>query len=927
MQGSAESRGPGRRPRPLAPPRLPPGALREFKRALYRLYLAAGTPSLEAVAEAVGADDALPGAPAKDTVHRILGGTKLPGLHDAESVAIVLARAGGTSDPAQVAVRTRELWIAAQENPGPALRTAEDWGAFRLGVHRAVAVDGSGFDALTPYLARKHDEVLRERLRHAADGGQSVCALLVGQSSTGKSRAAFEAIRDELGSWPVLVPQSPAELVEWIATDSVDARTVVWLDEAQRHLTEPADEGPVRALTELLGQVAPLVVLGTIWPEYARKLTSRAVGGPDRYPHARGLLETHRAEIHVPDSLGDDLEQARRIAVRDPRMRAAVEAARRPGGERARVIQQLTGGPELVRRYETGPGNAFSEIEYAVVTAAVDARRLGHGSALPAELLAEAAAGYLPTTARVTHDHAWFATAVESLCAQESGALSALVPDRVAPGLGAADGYHPADYLDQGVRRLRARLAPPEQLWQAAAAHARTVDDLYAMGRAAQDRQRHAAAALLHRRAVERGGEVARPALARLLELSGDRTGAESAAAEHTSAWTGLAVLRESAGDRDSAVAAYTRAAAGGERQAWAALARMRAEDGDRAGAEDTAERAARAGHTQAWLMLARRRERAADLDGATAAYARAAAAGDPWGLIGAARLAERAGDRGAADAGYRAAAEAGVTTAEVHLVRSCWAAGDAAGAEAAAERAADGRDIEGWSVLARLRGDDGDTDGAARAWTRAAAAGSTGALARLARLSEEKGDRAEAERAARRAAWRGDAEAWVVLARLRAEAGDPAADAAASAAAQAGDTEACTVLARLRETAGDREGAERAANEAAEHGDPEAWSALARIRERADDSAGARAAVDRASDAGGTGAWTALGRVREGRGDLDGAEQAYRTAMSQGDIDACGALARLCEDNGDLRRAAELYRTAVDAGDTEAWEALSQLA
>ncbi|MEU9502727.1 hypothetical protein [Streptomyces sp. NPDC048196] len=923
--GSDENRAPGRRPRPLAPPRLPPGALREFKRFLYRLYLAAGTPSLEAIVDAIGQDDGLPGSPLKDTVNRILGGAKLPGLHDAESVAAVLARSGGAEDPEHVVVRTKQLWIAAQENPGPPPRTAEDWGAFALGVHRAVAVDGSGVDDLTPYIARKHDELLHDRLRHAAEGRQSVLALLVGQSSTGKSRAAFEAVRSELSTWPVLVPRGAHELVEWVATDSVDARTVVWLGEAQRHLTEPAGEEAARALAELLARVTPVAVIGTMWPEYARKVASRALETADRYAHARALLETYRAEIHVPDGLGDGLGQARKIAVRDPRMRAAVAAAQWSGdGARARVIQQLTGGPELVRRYGTGPGNAFSEIEHAVVTAAVDARRLGHGSALPGELLAEAVAGYLPTTARVTHDSGWFATALRSLCAQETGSLSALVPDRVAPGLGAADGYHPADYLDQSVRLRRAHLAPPEQLWEAAAAHARTVDDLYAMGQAAQDRRRHDHAVRLYRCAVERGGDVARPALAQLLEEAGDRAGAETAAADSARAWAVLGAVRENGGDGDGACHAYARAAGAGERQAWSALVRLREVAGCREGADETAARAAEAGCPRAWLTLARLRDHAGDTAGAGAAYARAARAGDPWGLLGQARLAERAGDGAAAETAYGEAGAAGVTTAYVHLVRLRWAGGDQAGAERAAARAGERRDAEGWCVLARLRREGGDTEGATRAWGRAVAAGSVTAQAQLARLCEENGDRAGAERAARKAAWQGDAEAWVALARLRAEAGDPAgAGLAAEAAAAAGDTDACTMLARLREAAGDRPGAERAADAAAETGDPEAWAALSRIRERAGDRAGSEAAVAKAREAGATGAWTALGRVREQGGDLEGAERAYLTATALGDVDAWGALAQLTEEKGDVRRAAELYGTAVDAGDTEAWEGL----
>ncbi|MCZ0990750.1 hypothetical protein O1M54_43620 [Streptomyces diastatochromogenes] len=223
----------------MAPPRLPPGALREFKRYLYRLYLSAGTPSLDRIAETAALDDSLPGAPSRDTVGRLLTGAKLPGLHDAESVTAVLARLMDR-DPAETVVRIRELWIEAKERPGRP-RTAEAWGAARLGVHHAVDVDGAGFDRLTPYIERTHDETVRERLR-CARGGEAVLAVLVGQSSTGKTRSAFEAVRIELPDWPVLFPSGPRELLDWVAGDAVDAGSVIWLNETQRYLTGPAGE-------------------------------------------------------------------------------------------------------------------------------------------------------------------------------------------------------------------------------------------------------------------------------------------------------------------------------------------------------------------------------------------------------------------------------------------------------------------------------------------------------------------------------------------------------------------------------------------------------------------------------------------------------------------------------------------------------------
>ncbi|MFD5068705.1 hypothetical protein ACFWNC_12350 [Streptomyces sp. NPDC058369] len=902
--------------------------MREFKRHLYRLYLTAGAPSLETVVDAIAGDDTLPGAPGKDTVHRIIGGTRLPGLHDVQAVAAVLARASGAPETDAVVARTQALWIEAKEDPGPPPRTVEDWGPFPLGVRRALADDDGGPDGPTPYIARTHDKALRERLRHAAQGGQAVLALLVGQSSTGKTRAVYEAVRSELPSWPVLVPQSPRDLVGWIATDSIDARTVIWLGEAQRQLTGPSGEKAARALGQLLGSVKPLAVLGTLWPEYARALTSRAAGSTDRHFHARALIEAHRAEIRVPDHLGEALDEVRSTAVRDARVRAALRAAELQSSiERPQVIQQLTGGPALVRRYEAGPGNSFSEIEHALVTAAVDARRLGHASALSRELLAKVVIGYLPTTARVTHDSSSLDTAITSLCSQDAVSLSALIPVRGAPGLGPPDGYHPADYLDQAVRRSRAHLGPPEQLWEAAVAHARTVDDLRALGQAAQDRLCIDQAAQLYRRAIEQGGEGARPALTLLLESTGDRLGAETAAEGSGPAWTALAAAREDALDGEGALACYERAVLAGQEQAWAALARLREETGDRIAADDTAQRAARAGHAGAWLALARLRERAGDVAAARAAYVQAACAGEPWGLMGHARLDAAAGDRAAAESAYREAAASGVGAAYAQLVNLRWEDGDPAGAESAAKQAGQARDAEAWTVLARLRREAGDIEGSVNALTLAAHGGATSALARLARVCEENGDRAGAECHARKAAGQGDAEAWVVLTRLREAAGrHEEADTAARAAARAGETSACTHLVRLREAAGDRVGAERAAVEAAAHGDPEAWAVLARVRERMNDRNGSEHALAQAVEAGSVGVWTAVGWVREQRGDTEGAERAYRAATAVGDVNAWSALARFCEGQGDTRRAAEFYQTAVAAGDAGAWEGLQRL-
>ncbi|MFD6913437.1 hypothetical protein [Streptomyces virginiae] len=968
---ASDNRDNGLKPRAVAVPRLPPGALREFKRYVYRLYLTAGTPSLEAISGVIAEDDGLPGSPSKDTVQRLLSGERLPGLRDAESVAAVLVRnrdsdwrksASGDrnhiqertavreQEVAEAVARTRELWIAANENPAPPLRTVEEWGPFRLGVHYAVDGEGQGSETLTSYIERNHDEILRERLRQAVERKRPVLAVLVGQSSTGKTRAAYEAVRNELKDWPLVFPTGPEDLSDWITTDAIDPRTILWLNETQRYLSGTAGEKAARSLADLLDHVTPLVVIGSMWPEYARKLTSPPIGPEDPTFSVRSLLELYRAVIPVPDNLGGSHSRITKAAARDLRVAAALRAA----GAQGRVIQQLTGGPELVRQYAMGPGNALTEVEHAVITAAVDARRLGHTSALPAELLADAAVGYLPTTSRVTHDSGWFETAIKALC-PSNRTLPPLVSDRVAPGLGMADGYHPTDYLDQNVRRSRAHLAPPVQLWEAAERHARTVDDLYALGQAAQHRRRYGHAVRLYRQATQRGSDAARRALALLLEEIGDQEAAEAAAAGSAQAWVALAKVRERAGNKGAALRAYDIAARAEDVSALMALARLRDEARDHAGAEEAAGQATGAGSGQVWLSLARLRMRAQNCEASQDAYHRAVQAGEPWGWMGLARLEEMAGNRSAATAAYERAGAEGVTAAWSSLVTFYWEHCDYEGAKHAATRAANVGDAEAWSVLARLRAQAGDRQGADLAYTTAAATGAISALAPLARLREQSGDPAGAQRAAKQAAGSGNGEAWAVLALYREDNGDrEGADHAARQAAKTGDTDAWTALARRREGAAlrndakqrerpdhgrvvtelvvadhfalERAAAERAAEEAAENGDADAWAALARIRERAGDREGSERAVRRAVDLGSVGAWTALGRVREQQGDLEAAKRGYSTATELGDTDAWAPLARLYLQTGERRHAESAYRTAIDAGDTEGWDEMLRM-
>ena len=78
--GSDEKGGPLRRPRVIGRPRVLPGPLADLKALLYQLYLQAGTPTLDQIASWIAEDKHgnLAGAPARDTIARIIGDAGMP---------------------------------------------------------------------------------------------------------------------------------------------------------------------------------------------------------------------------------------------------------------------------------------------------------------------------------------------------------------------------------------------------------------------------------------------------------------------------------------------------------------------------------------------------------------------------------------------------------------------------------------------------------------------------------------------------------------------------------------------------------------------------------------------------------------------------------------------------------------------------------
>ena len=383
---------------------------------------------------------------------------------------------------------------------------------FDLGVHRVLPPTGTAFladgpESLTRYLKREHDKELRAALRRAADGGPSVFAVLAGDSCTGKTRALYEALREVVADWPLLRPADAGELVELLQEGRFRARTVLWLNETQRHLYGTSGERAATLLRTTLAATGGAVAVGALWPRpYLEELTA-AGNSPDVHAAARALMDGPRTQrVTVPDCMsGQQQHDLAALAAGDERVRAALAAS----GPDDDVIQHLTGGPELLHAYTNG--GLFTPVEHALITAALDARRLGHRRPIPAALMAAAADGYLSSRQRPGHQN-WATSALTDLTtgSRPDGTrtdirhtLTTLKPVRARSG-DAETGYEPDDYLDQHGRYTRRDQIPPAAFWAAAARYA-DPGDLGALGSAAYDRGLYRAAAQLYKHAAAHG--------------------------------------------------------------------------------------------------------------------------------------------------------------------------------------------------------------------------------------------------------------------------------------------------------------------------------------------------------------------------------------------------------------------------------------
>ncbi|MFC8569078.1 hypothetical protein ACFUIW_25320 [Streptomyces sp. NPDC057245] len=418
---------------------------------------------------------------------------------------------------------------AATKNNAPNLgRKITQLDPFDLEVHRSIesGAEELNLPLLPAYIQRFHDNELKSVVAAAAEGSSGI-AILVGESSTGKTRACWEAIQQLPHSWSLRHPIYPshAEALAYQIEEGIPPRTVLWLNETQLYLSAPASgtgERIAAGLRELIrdSTCSPVLILGTLWPEHWDELTrTPGRGEDDNHPQARSLISG--SSISVPASFTSGaLEELRERMESDPRLADSFIHTR--GGE-ARITQFLAGAPAQIDRYQHAP-----EEYRAIIDAAIDLRRFGQAPVIPNGLLHDMTALTMATNVYSSLPDDWF----------EEGTTYALAPCRGASGLlarfrplpGAPPQVEPAyrlsDYIEQVGRSNRATLAPPQSFTFVVLRHIRDVEQLNSIASSMLDRGRNFDAAQIYLRASQLGDYASAHKLADILDFAGDRTGA-----------------------------------------------------------------------------------------------------------------------------------------------------------------------------------------------------------------------------------------------------------------------------------------------------------------------------------------------------------------------------------------------------------------
>ncbi|MFG2995190.1 hypothetical protein [Streptomyces sp. NPDC048340] len=405
------------------------------------------------------------------------------------------------------ALETREKLLRDPRGRLPRVRDIED--LIAVGVHPAAPAGSARTvtSKVTPFVRRDRSEEIEAALR------THDFVLVVGESTAGKTRAAFEAARTVLPRHAFIAPD-PADrtsLRAAVAAVRGRSRCLVWLDDVERYLgSDGLTPYALHKLTRSPGS-REVVVLGTIRAHQRSRYNSVEDGDADasaRFDQRTGrdvLALAHEIRL---DRRWDPDEVARARAFRnDERIAHAIGIAGRYG-----IAEFLAAGPQLLTAWQDAwaPEGGHTR-GAALVTAAVEARRAGWAHPLPTALLRDLHERHLAARGGFGLRPESWEEAVAWATTPLYATSSMLLP--LDPS---GDAHYVFDYLPDAVDASPEGAPIPEETWTRLIAEADPAT-CEAIGWEAVRRTRYTAARTAFQKALDAGVVTGAVGLARVL--------------------------------------------------------------------------------------------------------------------------------------------------------------------------------------------------------------------------------------------------------------------------------------------------------------------------------------------------------------------------------------------------------------------------
>ena len=364
-------------------------------------------------------------------------------------------------------------------------------------------------DRVPPYIRRDTHEQLWSAV---ARGG---FVLLTGDSTAGKTRMAYEAIRALCPDHVLIAPASRESLATIVPVVLEEQRRcVVWLDDLERFLGSGGLTAS--AVGRILGNGdRRVLLLATLrnaeFDRYSAREEPRTTGiERDSWREARDVLDLG-AVVELPRRWSAEELTRARDHTDDPRISTALGKTGQFG-----LAEVLAAGPSLARDWRNAWRPGAHPRGAALVAAAVDCRRAGVHDPQPLEVLAGLAEHHLAQQGGALLRPEPLADALTWATTRSHGTSSLLLPTD-------AEGHYLAfDYLIDlpGIDGV------PQTIWDTLIDRA-TPQQAFAIGEAAYQRYQWRAAATAFRKAAHYQIPDADMAAAFSLGYAGDRAEAE----------------------------------------------------------------------------------------------------------------------------------------------------------------------------------------------------------------------------------------------------------------------------------------------------------------------------------------------------------------------------------------------------------------